>query len=143
MKKISKINFGNLGKSFSIFFIFIIILQAIIILLTTGKILVGWLPLLINLILAAIVSYLYYKFKYHATFSYDTENFSLEIGKKKISYRWKDFKFVSLYYSGLGKISLRMYKKDVYEDDYIEIPVTDLGLSPKVFRAEVSRFIST
>lgn len=142
MKKISKINFGNLGKSFSLFFILITVLQTVIIFLFTKKILAGWLPLAINLILAAIVSYMYYRFRYHITFSYDKDNFILETGKEKISYKWKDFKFISLYYSGLGKTSLRLYINDIYKDDYIEIPVSDLRLHPKDFRSEVLKLIS-
>lgn len=142
MKKISKINFGDLGKSFSIFFILIVTLRIITNFLFTKIIIVEWWILTIELILAAIVSYMYYRLKHHTTFSYDKESFILEIGKEKISYKWKDFKFISLYYSGLGKTSLRLYINDIYKDDYIEIPVSDLGLSPKEFRSEVSKLIS-
>jgi hypothetical protein len=142
MKKISKINYGNLGKSFSIFFILITVLQALIFLLTTGKIIVGWLPLAVNIIIAAIISYMYYKFRYHVTFSYDNESFILEIGKEKISSKWKDFKFVSLYYSGLVKTSIKLYKGNIYKDYFLEIPVSDLGLPVKDFRNEVQELIS-
>jgi len=142
MKKISKINFGDLGKSFSIFFILIVTLRIITNFLFTKIIIVEWWIFGIEIILAAIVSYLYYRLKYHTTFSYDKEGFILEIGKEKISSKWKDFKFISLYYGGLGKISLRLYINDIYKDDYIEIPVSDLGLSPKEFRSEVSKLIS-
>jgi len=142
MKKISKINFGDLGKSFSIFFIFIVTLRVITNFLFTKIIIRDWWMLTIEIILAAIVSYIYYRLKYHTTFSYDKEGFILEIGKEKISSKWKDFKFISLYYSGLGKTSLRLYINDTYKDDYIEIPVSDLGLSPKEFREKVSKLIS-
>lgn len=142
MKKISKINYGNLGKSFSIFFILITVLQALIFFLTTRKILVGWLPLSVNIIIAAIISYLYYRFRYHVTFSYDNESFILEIGREKISSKWKDIKFVSLYYSGLVKTSMRLYKGNIYKDDYLEIPVLDLGFPIKDFRSEVQKLIS-
>ncbi len=142
MKKISKINFGDLGKSFSVFFILIVTLRVITNFLFTKIIIRDWWMLTIEIILAAILSYLYYRLKYHTTFSYDKDDFILETGKEKISYKWKDFKFISLYYSGLGKISLRLYRSDIYKDDYIEIPVYDLGLSPKEFREEVSKLIS-
>lgn len=142
MKKISKINFGDLGKSFSIFFIFIVTLRIITNFLFTKIIIVEWWIFGIEIILAAIVSYLYYRLKYHTIFSYDKDGFILEIGKEKISSKWKDFKFISLHYSGLGKIFLRLYRSDIYKDDYIEIPVSDLGLHPKDFRSEVSKFIS-
>lgn len=142
MKKISKINYGNLGKSFSIFLILITVLQALIFFLTTGKILVGWLPLSVNIIIAAIISYLYYRFRYHVTFSYDNESFILEIGREKISSKWKDIKFVSLYYSGLAKTSMRLYKGNIYKDDFLEIPVSDLVLPIKDFRSEVQKLIS-
>jgi len=142
MKKISKINFSNLGKSFSIFFILIVALRVILNFLFTKIIIVEWWILAIEIILAAIVSYMYYRLRYHTIFSYDKENFSLEIGKEEKSYNWKDFKFISLYYAGLGKIFLRLYRSDIYKDDYIEIPVSDLGITPKGVREKVPKFIS-
>lgn len=139
MKEISPLQIDNLGKSFSLLFIFVTLAWCVASFLTFGDVLIGWPILALNLVLAAVLSWFFYKHRYHTIFSYDEEGFELQRGQLKTSARWEEFSTVSLVHLGRGRFAVRLYKT---EEDFIDLPASALRLDPSALRFEVMGFIS-
>ena len=139
MKKFSPLQINSLGKSFSIVFFFISAAWCLASILAFGAIYVGWPILALNLVTSAVLSWYFYKYRYHTVFSYDEEGFELQRGQIRTSAKWKDFSTVSLVHLGGGKFAVRLYRD---EGDFLDLPASALRLDPSALRFEIMRFIS-
>jgi hypothetical protein len=137
MKRASKLHFGDIGKSFSLAFVAITVVWGVVSYYSLGRVYVSWQILLGNLAVSATLSALYYRFRYHRVLEYDDRRFVLHTGSRTVENDWKDFSFVSLYHKGFGVFTVRVYRTDPDEKDFVELPATDLGLHPSDFRFEL------
>ena len=141
MKRVSRLNFGDIGKSFSVAFVAITIIWGVVSYYSLGGIYVSWQILLGSLAVSATLSALYYRFRYHRVMEYDDKHFTLRTGTRVTEADWKDFSLVSLYHRGYGVFGIRLYRGGSDENDFVEIPATDLGLNPSDFRFEVVGYL--
>lgn len=142
MRRVSKLHFGNIGKSLSTAFLLITAIWCVISYCSTGVIYIGWEVLFGNLSVSALLSAVIYRLRYHYVLLYDSENFLLQKGRKVMKSSWRDFSSVSLFHKGYGIFTVRLYRDDI-EADFVELPVSDLGLNPYAFRSEVEELISS
>ena len=138
MKEVSPLQIDSLGKSFSLLFIFVTLVWCLVSLLTFGDVLIGWPILVLNLVVAAVMGWFFYKYRYHTTFSYDEEGFELRRGQLPISAKWKDFSTVSLVHLGGGRFAVRLYRD---EENALDLPASALRLDPSALRFEVMGFM--
>ena len=143
MKRVSKLHFGDIGKSFSLAFVGITVIWAVVSYYSLGHIYVSWQILLGNLAVSAALSALYYRFRYHRVLEYDDQRFIFHSGSRIVEASWKDFSFVSLYHKGFGVYAVRLYRSTPDEKDFAELPATDVGLDPSDFRFELIRYIQS
>lgn len=141
MKTYSVLQWHNFGKSFTLFFILITLGWCLISFLTLGDIYVSWVLLGANLFLSAVLAWFYYKYRYHAVFSYDEGGFELKRGRLKMVGRWREFSSVSLVHLGGGSFAVRLYRGEAGVGDSIDIPASDLKLDPSQFRFEMMRLL--
>ncbi len=141
MKRVSKLHFGDIGKSFSVAFVLITIAWGIVSYYSFGGIYISWQILLGNLAVSATLSAIIYRMRYHRLLEYDERRFTLRTGKRITEGEWKDFSLVSLYHKGFGVFALRLYRGNPDETDFVELPATDLGLNPSNFRFELSQYL--
>ena len=137
MKRVSKLHFGDMGKSFSLAFIAITVGWGVVSYYTLGKVYVSWLILAGNLAVSAVLSALHYRLRYHSVLEYDDHRFMLHRGSKTVTAAWKDFALVSLYHRGFGVFAVRLYRGNPDEKDFVELPASDVGLDASAFRFEV------
>lgn len=166
MKTFSPLQWPNLGKSFTLFFILLTLAWSLLSFLAFGDIYVSWLLLAGNLFLSGTLAWFYYRYRYHTRFSYDEAGFEMVRGRLKTTAMWKEFGSVSLVHLGGGRFAVRLYRKDVGTGfacplvprvrggpsvwrvpvrsgigSSIDIPASDLGLNPSQFRFEVMRLL--
>ncbi len=146
MKTSAPVNIGNLGKAFFIALLLLTATWLAVSYLFFQEIYVVRPILVANLILAAILGWFYYKYRYHAVFSYGREGFQLRQGQRtEIRHRWEQFKHLSLAHLGAGRMAIRLYLKEVPQGEdaveFVEIPATDLLLDAFALRDEVSVYI--
>jgi hypothetical protein len=137
MKRVSKLHFGDVGKSFSLAFVAITIIWSVVSYYSLGRVYVSWQLLLGNLAVSATLSALYYRYRYHRVLEYDERRFTLHTGSRTVEGAWKDFYFISLYHKGFGVFTIRLYLSDPDEKDFVELPASDIGLDPSAFRFEI------
>lgn len=143
MKRVSRLHIGDIGKSFSAAFFLVTVLWCIISHQTTGTIFVSLEILLGNLAVSAFLSFLIYRLRYHRVLFYDEEKFAFTKGSKVTENRWRDFSLASLFHTGYGVFTVRLYRtKDADETDFVELPATELGLNPHDFRSEITKLLS-
>ena len=138
MKRVSKLHFGNIGKSLSLAFVIITIIWSVVSYYSLGRIFLSWHILLGNLAVSATLSAIYYRSRFHRVLEYDDRRFILRRGSRVVEGGWKDFSFISMYHKGFGVFTLRLYRADSDAKDFVELPATDLGLDPSGFRFEVA-----
>lgn len=151
MKRFSPLQWHNLAKSFTLFFILLTLVWSVVSLLAFGDIYVSWYLLGVNLLLSALLAWFYYKHRYHTRFSYDEGGFEMIRGRLKISGSWREFGSVSLVHLGGGRFAVRLYRGEpvgaglvparVGAGDFLDIPASDLQLNPPQFRFEVMTFL--
>jgi hypothetical protein len=140
MRRASKLHFGDIGKSFSLAFVAITVIWSVVSYYALGRVYVSWQILLGNLAVSATLSGLYYRYRYHHVLEYDDRQFILHTGSRSIQGDWKGFAFVSLYHKGFGTFTIRLYRKDPDEKDFVELPASDMGLDPSALRFEVMEY---
>jgi hypothetical protein len=138
VRRVSKLHFGDIGKSFSIAFVAITIIWGLVSYFSLGGIHISWQILLGNLAVSGTLSAFYYRFRYHRVLEYDDQCFVLHTGSRIVEGDWKDFSLVSLYHKGYGVFALRIYRDSPDEKDFVELPASDLGLNPSAFRFEIA-----
>lgn len=137
MKRASRLHFGDIGKSLSLAFVAITIIWGVVSYYSLGRVYVSWQILLGNFAVSATLSALYYRFRYHRVLEYDDRRFILHTGSRTVEGDWKNFSFVSLYHRGFGVFTVRLYRRDPDEKDFVELPASDIGLNPSVFRSAI------
>jgi hypothetical protein len=137
MKRVSKLHFGDIGKSFSLAFVAITVVWGVVSYYFLGRIYVSWQIFLGNLAVSGALSALYYRFRYHRVLEYDDRGFILHSGSRVLEGDWRDFSLISMYHKGFGVFAVRLYRKDPGEKDFVELPATDVGLDPSRFRFEL------
>jgi hypothetical protein len=141
MKRVSKLHWGNIGKSFSFAFVAITVIWSLVSYYSLGRVYVSWQILLGNLAVSATLSAFYYRSRYHRVLEYDDRLFVLHTGSRTVEGAWKDFAFVSLYHSGFGVFTVRLYRSDLDGKDFIEIRADDIGLDASRFRFKVMGYM--
>ncbi len=139
--RVSRLHFGDIGKSFSVAFILVTVIWAVVSHYSLGRIYVSWQILLGNIAVSAMFSAVFYKFRYHRILEYDDKIFALRIGRTTLAGEWADFSFVSLYHKGYGVFAIRLYLGGPDSSDFVELPATDLGLDPSAFRFEIAQYL--
>ncbi len=138
MKTIAPLHIGNLIKSFAIALIFLSLVWSTVSFLIAGDILIIPAMLIMNLVLAVVLGYFYYRRRYHSVLAYDRQGFQLLRGKTLATGKWADFYQVSLVHLGYGNLAVRLYK--VEGDDFLDIPTTDLKMDASALRFELMEF---
>lgn len=141
MKRISKLHFGDIGKSFSVAFVAITIIWGLVSYWSFGGIHISWQIFLGNLAVSGVLSMLYYRFRYHRVLEYDGDGFALWVGSRVTRAAWKDFSSLSLHHKGYGILAVRLYRAGPDEPDFLELPATDLGLDASELRFEAAALI--
>jgi len=141
MKRASKLHLGDIGKCFSLAFVAITVIWGVVSYYTLGRVYVSWQILVGNLAVSAALSAFYYRARYHRVLEYDERGFRLHAGSQAVDAAWKDFSIVSMYHKGFGVFTVRLYRSDPDEKDFIEIPADDIGLDASQFRFEVMGYI--
>jgi hypothetical protein len=141
MKRVSKLHFGDVGKSFSVVFVAITVIWGVVSYHFLGGIYVTWQILVGNLAVSGALAALYYRFRYHRVLEYDGRRFVLRTGSRIVEGSWEDFFLVSLYHKGYAVYALRLYRADPDERDFMELPASDIGLDPSAFRFELMGYL--
>lgn len=141
MKRVTKLHFGDIGKSFSVAFVAITVVWGVVSYYSFGGIYLSWQILLGNLAASGALSALYYRFRYHRLLEYDDDGFTLRTGTRLTTGVWRNFSCVSLYHRGFAIFVLRLYRDGADEQDFLELPATDLGLDASDFRFEAARLV--
>ena len=141
MKRVSKLHFGDIGKSFSMSFVLITVAWGVVSYYSFGGIFLSWQILLGNFAVSATLSALIYRFRYHRVLEYDEHQFTLRTGKNILEGNWKDFSAISLYHKGFGIFGVRLYRENPDDGSFIYLPATDLGLDPSNFRFELKKLL--
>ena len=126
MKRVSKLHFGDIGKSFSMSFVLITLAWGVVSYYSYGGIFISWQILMGNLAVSATLSALIYRLRYHRMLDYDEQQFTLRTGRNILEGTWKDFSDVSLYHNGFGVFGIRLYRTGPDDGDFIYLPATDL-----------------
>jgi hypothetical protein len=142
MKRVSKLHFGDIGKSFSMAFIFITIVWSLVSFFSMGVVCVSWQILAGNFAVSAMLAAFIYKLRYHRVLEYNKERFTLRTGRVLAQNDWKNFSLVSLYHKGYEIFTLRLYRNGPDEPDFVDLPATELGLNASDFRYKIEEFIS-
>ena len=137
MKRVSKLHFGDMGKSFSLAFVAITVIWGLVSYYFLGRIYVSWQILVGNLAVSGTLSALYYRFRYHRVLEYDEVRFVLHRGSVITEGDWSDFSFISLYHRGFEVFAVRLYREHPDGKDFVELPATDIGLDAFDFRREL------
>jgi hypothetical protein len=78
----------------------------------------------------------------HVEIVYDDLSFQVFKGHKpKVSGSWKSFRLVSIAVDGYGRPDLRLYKS--VDGDFVELPISRVGVSPQAFRDQVRKILSS
>lgn len=141
MRRVSRLHFGDIGKSFSLAFVAITLIWSLVSYYSLGRVYVSWQILLGNLAVSATLSALYYRFRYHRVLEYDRRRFRLQTGSRAAEGEWDGFHFVSLYHKGFGVFTVRIYRDDPDGKDFIEIPADDIGLDASDLRFEIMGYL--
>lgn len=137
MKTFSPLQWHNLAKSFTVSFILLTLVWSLVSFPILGHIYVSWYLFAGNLFLSSILSWFYYRYRFHTVFSYDQDRFEMVRGRLKTRGRWEEFGSVSLVHLGGGRFVARLYREEGAKGDSVDIPASDLGLDPSKFRFEV------
>jgi hypothetical protein len=135
MKTIASLHVGNLIKSFAIALIILSVAWSTVSFLIAGDILIIPAVLILNLVLAVVLGYFFYRWRYHSVLAYDRQGFQLQRGRTLTTGKWADFYQVSLAHLGYGNLAVRLYK--VEGDDTLDIPTADLKMDASALRFEL------
>ncbi len=90
--------------------------------------------LVINIVLAAGITYWYSKGKYYNKMSLNREGIALQTGRDKPTFaKWSDFDLVSLIHLGAGQFDVRLYRTGDH-DEFLSVPVSGVKVNPSDFR---------
>ncbi len=116
------------------FLIALMLLSGLAVLLLTGSFLIPLNLFLGDLVVAAILAYIFYVTRYHLDFIFDEEKFRLVRGTDNfLEAKWADYDMVSLFHTGGGRYQLTLYRRGDH-DKYIDIPASTVRLDPLAFR---------
>jgi hypothetical protein len=125
----------NLARSIGIFFIFVSVIWIVANYIMFRDFLIGWPIIVGNVVVSVAAGMWWYRTRYHARFSWDTQGFELRKGtSKRIAKSWGEISGVSLVHDGYGRFSVRLRQP---EGERIDIPASDLRLEPSDLRFEV------
>jgi hypothetical protein len=149
MKTAAPTHIGNLGKSFFVVLLALTITWAAVSYLIFQELYIARPILILNLIVAAPLGWLYYRYRYHTALSYDGESFTIRQGRStEVKHAWSEFERASIIVLGVQRQAVRLYLKkaeaaapEADDPEVIEIPATDLRLDVFAFRDEVSGYI--
>ncbi len=157
MKTLAPVQIGSLGKAFFYVLAALTATWAAVSYLLFREIYVARPLLVTNLLLAAGLGWLYYRWRYHTRFAYDQVGFELQIGRiSKIAGKWADYEHVSLAHLGGGQIAVRLYRPKVEEpaeaseqaqgtkpsEEFVQIPASALGLDGFALRDELMGYVA-
>lgn len=144
MKVFAPVQIGGLGKAFFIVLSALTLTWAAVSWLVFREIYVARPILIANLILAAILGWLYYRLRYHVRFAYDEEGFALRRGREaELRSPWSEYEQISLVHLGAGQMAVRLYRRtgEATEAEFVEIPASALGLDGFALRDELQALI--
>jgi hypothetical protein len=125
----------NLVRSICIFFILVSVAWIVANYVMFRDFLIGWPVMVGNVVVSVAAGLWWYRTRYHARFSWDTQGFELRKGTSALTAKtWGEVSHVSLVHDGYGRFSVRLYQP---EGDRIDIPASDLRLEPSDLRFEV------
>jgi hypothetical protein len=129
---------GALAKTVVFIFFALCILWGVASYIVLKDVLLSWVVLAVNGVLALVLGWLFYKRMRHTIFSYDQDRFEIQMGRRLASGRWRDFSGVSLVHLGYGSFAVRLYKD---QKASLDIPASSLRLDPSDFRFEVMSLV--
>jgi hypothetical protein len=139
VRTLAPLQFGALAKTVVFIFFALCILWGVANYIVLRDVLLSWVLLAINGVLALVLGWLFYKRMQHTIFSYDQDGFEIQMGRRQASGQWQDFSGVSLVHLGYGSFAVRLYKDHKAS---LDIPASSLRLDPSEFRFEVMRLVS-
>lgn len=147
MKTFAPLQIEQVGKSFVLVLLLLTVAWAAISLLVLGDIYVARPILIANLVLAAVLGWAYYRYRYHVLFEYGPQGFRLQQGRTLIGrHDWRECARVSLVHLGSGQLALRLYLKEPADEgegkaEAVEIPASAIGLDAFALRDEISAYV--
>jgi len=139
MRTVAPWQIMNAAKSVGIFFILVSVAWIAANYVVFRDFLIGWPVILGNVLISVAAGLWWYRSRQHARFSWNEEGFELQRGKAApVVKTWKDVSRVSLVHEGYGRFAVRLYG---HEEEYLDIPASDLRLEPSDFRFEVMDLI--
>lgn len=147
MKTFAPLQIEQVGKSFVLVLLLLTVAWAAVSLLVLGDIYVARPILIANLVLAAILGWAYYRYRYHVLFAYGPEGFRLQQGRALIgNHEWREFARVSLVHLGGGQLALRLYLREPVDEgrgktEAVEIPASAVGLDAFALRDEIAAYV--
>ena len=138
MKTLAPLQISALAKTVVWIFFGLCIVWGVINYILLREVYLHWIILAVNGALALVLGWLLYKGMRHTILSYDQDGFEMQVGRRKISGRWRDFSKVSLVHLGQGAFAVRLYKGG---EASINIPASALKVDPSAFRFEVMKLV--
>jgi hypothetical protein len=139
VRTLAPVHFGALARIVVFIFFALFILWGVANYVVLKDVLLSWVVVAINGLLALVLGWLFYKRMRHTIFSYDQDGFEVRMGRRLASGQWRDFSGVSLVHLGYGSFAVRLYKD---QKASLDIPASSLRLDPSEFRFEVMRLVS-
>ncbi len=96
MTVVAPTQLGVVAKYFSLFLVVVSLLGAVISFLTLGDVVLSWAIFVVNLVVAALLAWQFYKYRAHTILAYDDRGFRLTVGRQETERKWQDFSLVSL-----------------------------------------------
>lgn len=137
MKTVSPFGFGQYFRVLCVIFIGLTILLAIITAISPTTIAMIKIFLAANIFLSIVLSFFYYKNRYHTLFSYDENGFMMKTGMNENKALWSEFDTVSLVHVGYGDLIVRVY----HGQDFFDIPASALKLDASSLRFEIMEYL--
>lgn len=137
MNRIAPLQVQNLLKSFALMLFGLSALWTLISLLVFGDVFLSQFILALNPVLAGILGWFFYRYRYHTVFTYDGEGFTLQRGALHLKEAWRNFSSVSLVHLGRGNFAVRLYRSGEGEGGVVDLPASDLKLDPSALRLEI------
>jgi hypothetical protein len=137
VKTVSPFRFGQYFRVLCVIFIGLTILLAIITAISPTTIAMIKIFLAANIFLSIVLSFFYYKNRYHILFSYDENGFMMKTGMNENKALWSEFDAVSLVHVGYGDLIVRVY----HEQDFFDIPASALKLDASSLRFEIMEYL--
>lgn len=110
------------------------VLSFIIAGLSTGSFLVNRLNLILNLIVATVVTAAYSRGRYRNRIEVKDDGLTIQLGRASpVKVRWSDYDLVSLVSTGPGSFSVRLYSSTDHSS-YVDVPVSSVKADASIFR---------